>query len=113
MKLPVNRQAYPDLYSRPTAFKMTETWDTFSIAKLIRDRSEIGRTPAFLYLGRTESELLRQHLAAAFGEESVTTLHESYYMGLKIITVDQEAYISTGGQKQTRILQAPSFSAAS
>ncbi|WP_411825927.1 hypothetical protein [Luteolibacter sp. AS25] len=113
MKQAINSTTYPDLYAHATAFRMEKTWDTFAIARLIRDRSETGKTPAFLYLGREESELLRQHLSEAFGEESVTTLHESYYMGLKIITVDQESYISTGGSKQSRTIQAPSYSAAS
>lgn len=108
-----NKQGFPDLYSQPSAHKFAGIWDTVAVARIIRGNSEAGRSPAFLYLGRTESELLRAHLGAAFGEDSVTTLHETYYMGLKVVTVDAEQYICTGGSKETRTIQAPEFRRAS
>ena len=108
-----NKQAYPNLFAQPSAHRFGETWDTVAVARIIRENSETGRSPAFLYLGRTESELLRAHLGAAFGEESVTTLHDTYYMGLKVVTVDAEQYICTGGSKTASTIQAPAFRNAS
>lgn len=107
------KQAFPDLFSRPTAHKFRGTWDSLAVARLITMNSNAGRSPAFLYLGRTETELLRTHLGEAYGEEVVSTLHETYYMGLKVVSVDAEHYICTGGSKATRTIQAPSFRRAS
>jgi len=108
-----DKQAFPDLYSRPSLHKFGGNWDTVAVARIIRENSEAGRSPAFLFLGREETELLRAHLGAAFGEESVTTLHDTYYMGLKVVTVDAEQYICTGGSKEARTIQAPDFRRAS
>ena len=108
-----SKQAYPDLFSRPSAHRFGNTWDTVAVARIVRDNSEERKSPAFLYLGRFEAELLRSHLGAAFGEESVTTLHEIYYMGLKVVTVDADQYINTGGSKEVRTIQTPAFRYAS
>lgn len=113
MKTTTNNKGYPDLFSRPTSHIFGGNWDTIAVARLIRENSELGKSPAFLYLGRKESELLRQHLAAAFGEESVTTLHDTYYMGLEVVIVDAEQYICTGGSKVSLTVQAPDFRYAS
>ena len=102
-------QAFPDLYSQPTAHRFAGNWDTVAVARIIRGNSELGRSPAFLFLGREETELLRTHLGQAFGEDSVTTLHDTYYMGLKVVTVDAEKYIATGGSKEAKTIQAPAF----
>ncbi len=107
------KQTYPDLFSRPTAHTFNGTWDTVAVARIIRANSEIGRCPAFLYLGAEETGLLRNHLGEAFGEDAVSTLHETYYMGLKVVTVDAERYISTGGSKASATIQAPYFRRAS
>jgi len=113
MNTTYSKQTYPDLFSRPTAHSFGDTWDTVAVARIIRDNSEERKSPAFLYLGRTEAELLRAHLGAAFGEESVTTLHDTYYMGLKVVTVDTDHYICTGGSKEVRTIQTPVFRHAS
>lgn len=107
------KQAFPDIYSRASLHKFGGNWDTIAVARIIRENSEIGRSPSFLFLGREETELLRAHLGATFGEESVTTLHDTYYMGLKVVTVDAEHYICTGGSKAVRTIQAPDFRRAS
>ncbi len=101
------------MFSRPTSHKFQGAWDTLAVARVIRSNSESGKSPAFLFLGREETELLRQHLGQAFGEESVTTLHDTYYMGLKVVPVDAETYICTGGSKLSQTVQAHSFRAAS
>ncbi|MFT3990333.1 MAG: hypothetical protein QM680_02880 [Luteolibacter sp.] len=91
----------------PSELSMRDTWDTEGVSTLIRSKCDHGETPAFLFLGRKEAELLRSHLAATFGAESVTTLHDTYYMGLDVVTVDCESFISTGGRKAIRTLQDP------
>ena len=106
-------QAFPDHYSQPTAHRFAGNWDTVAVARIIRGNSELGRSPAFLFLGREETELLRTHLGQAFGEDSVTTLHDTYYMGLKVVAVDAEKYIATGGSKEAKTIQAPAFRNAS
>ena len=108
-----NTRVFPDLYSQPSAHKFTGNWDTVAVARIIRENSAEGRSPAFLFLGHEETELLRTHLGNAFGEESVTTLHELYYMGLKVVSVDTERYICTGGSKEAKTIQAPAFRHAS
>jgi hypothetical protein len=99
------KQGFPNLFSRPTAHNFSGTWDSLAVARLIAQNSGAGRCPAFLYLGRTETELLRGHLGEAYGEDAVSTLHETYYMGLKVVSVDAEQYISTGGSKATRTVR--------
>lgn len=108
------KQNYPDLYSKPTAHHFGNTWDSLAAARIIQSNCRSNRIPAFLYLGRKEAALLRQHLAAAYGEDAVSTLHETYYMGLKVIEVDSEQYICTGGSKVFRgKLKTPRFQQAS
>ncbi len=93
----------------PVASELTfgETWDSAAIAELIRSKSSQGETPAFLFLGKTETALLREHLAEAFGEEAVATLKATYYRGLEVIPLECESFVFTGGRKTRRILQDP------
>jgi hypothetical protein len=86
---------------------MEDTWDTAAISELIRSRCDHDETPAFLFLGKKEAALLTQHLASVFGEDSVVTLHDTYYMGLDVVVIDSESYIATGGRKSVRTLQDP------
>ncbi len=113
MNTDTTRTRFPDLFSKPTGHRFQGTWDTIAVSRLIRDNSEPNRSPSFLFLGREEAELLRDHLSQAFGEDSVTTLHDTYYMGLKVVTVDAEHYISTGGSKVVKTHQAPAYRIAS
>lgn len=98
---------YPDISIVPSELSFLDSWDGAAVSKLIRSRSNHGESPAFLFLGRNESALLKGHLAEAFGEESVVTLHETYYMGLKVIPVDCVSFLRTGGRKTIRTLQDP------
>lgn len=88
-------------------------WDTVAVARLIQENSAAGTSPSFIYLGRTETALLRDHLAEAFGAASVMTLNETYYMGLKVICVDADSYLQTGGSKIIRSEYLPSLLNAS
>lgn len=97
----------------PTDITSRNNWDTLAVARLIRENSTAETSPAFLYLGRIETELLRKHLADAFGAVSVMTLRETYYMGLKVISVDAESYMQTGGKKAIRSSYLPSMMNAS
>ncbi|MGJ8643963.1 MAG: hypothetical protein ACSHX9_11185 [Luteolibacter sp.] len=113
MKTTSNVQGYPDLNTQPTEHIFGAHWDTVAVARIIRRNSESGKSPAYLYLGGKEAELLRKHLASAFGEECVATLHDTYYMGLKVVIVDAQQYICTGGSKETLTLQASDLRFAS
>lgn len=93
---------YPDLVSVSSELFMEAAWDTMAVAELIRSKSSDGRTPTFLYLGRRETALLKEHLAEAFGAESVVTLSGSYYMGLNIRTIHCERFFGVGGCKTRR-----------
>ena len=97
----------PDVDSVPTELTMGEKWDTRAVSELIRSKSANGETPAFLFLGVKEASLLRTHLAGAFGAEAVTTLHDTYYMGLVVVVIDCESFVFTGGRKTVRTLQDP------
>jgi len=98
---------YPDLVSVSSELFMEAAWDTMAVAELIRSKSIDGRTPTFLYLGRREAAMLREHLAEAFGAESVVTLNGSYYMGLNVRTIHCERFFGTGGRKTRRPPCAP------
>lgn len=98
---------YPDISIVPSELSFTDIWDGEAVSDLIRSKCDHGETPAFLFLGRKDALLLKQHLAEAFGEDSVVTLHGSYYMGLDIVTIDCESFLTTGGRKAIRTLQDP------
>lgn len=98
---------YPDISTVPSELSFMDTWNSQAVSDLIRSKSDHGQTPAFLFLGRKEADLLKQHLAEAFGEESVVTLHGTYYMGLDVVTIDCESFLNTGGRKAIRTLQDP------
>ena len=66
---------YPDFSSVPSELSFDDIWDGDAISKLIRSKCDHGEAPAFLFLGRKEDQLLMEHLAKTFGEESVVTLH--------------------------------------
>lgn len=91
----------------PSELSIRGVWDSAAVSGLIRSKSSAGETPAFLFVGRHEGLLLRNHLAAAFGPDSVSTLKDTYYMGLKVIEIDVETYLRTAGRKTLRTLQDP------
>lgn len=99
--------SYPDLSTVPSELSLVDAWDGEAVSDLIRSKSDHGETPAFLFLGRKEAFLLKEHLAETWGEESVVTLHGTYYMGLEVVTIDCESFITTGGRKAIRTLQDP------
>jgi len=116
MKMILNKPSLPSFQNReitPSHPKPVVTWDSLAIARLIRENSTAENSPAFLYLGRIETKLLRDHLAQAFGAASVMTLNETYYMGLKVITVDAMSYLQTGGSKIIRSNYLPALPNAS
>ena len=98
---------YPDLSSVPSELSFDGAWDGQAVSELIRSKCDHGETPAFLFLGRKEDLLLKEHLAETWGEESVVTLHGTYYMGLDVVTIDCESFLTTGGRKAIRTLQDP------
>jgi hypothetical protein len=96
-----------DLISVPSELSFDDVWDGEAVSGLIRSKCQHGETPAFLFLGRKETALLREHLAEIFGEDSVVTLKGTYYKGLDVVTIDCESFLATGGRKTTRTLQDP------
>jgi len=97
----------PDHTLVPTEVKMGEAWDSEAIARLIRSKSDHGETPAFLFLGRKETGLLRGHLAQAFGEDAVIILKDTYYQGLEVVAIETPSFVFAGGRKVRRTLQDP------
>lgn len=91
----------------PSELSFEDVWDGEAVSELIRSKCDHGETPAFLFLGRKEAGLLKEHLAEIFGEDSVITLNGTYYKGLDVITIDCETFLATGGRKAVRTLQDP------
>jgi hypothetical protein len=107
MNTKLHNTPLPDVATVPPELTMGRKWDTRAVSDLIRSKSANGETPAFLFLGAKEANLLRSHLAGAFGAEAVTTLNGTYYMGLEVVVVDCESFVFTGGRKTIRTLQDP------
>ncbi len=113
MKMILDKPSLPKFEPNTHAANPVRNWDTLAVARLIRENSTAEISPAFLYLGHIETQLLRDHLAEAFGAASVMTLHETYYMGLKVVSVDLDSYLQTGGRKIIRSSYLPSLLNAS
>lgn len=97
----------PDTTEVPTELSFQDKWDSAAVSALIRSKSSLGETPAFLFVGRREAGLLRDHLAAAFGPDAIASLKDTYYVGLEVIEIDVDTYLRTGGRKTNRTLQDP------
>jgi hypothetical protein len=93
---------YPEQTSISSDLFMETAWDTKAVSELIRSKSFDGRTPSFLYLGRREAAMLKEHLAEAFGVECVVTFNGLYYMGLNVRTIHCERFFGVGGSKTSR-----------
>lgn len=102
-----NASPLPDATSLVPELTMHDTWNARAVSGLIRSKCRFGETPAFLFLGRKEAELLRHHLAEVFGEDAVTTLHQTYYMGLEVVEIASDSFLFTAGRKMVRTLQDP------
>jgi hypothetical protein len=109
----LDKPTLPRYNAQTFAVNPVRNWDAVAVARLIKENSNGETSPAFLYLGRIETQLLRDHLAKAFGEASVPTLRETYYMGLKVLSVDADSYLQTGGSKIIRSEYLPALSNAS
>ena len=107
MNIKHNHTPLPDVATVTPELTMSDHWDAEAVSRLVRSKSDHGETPAFLFLGRKEARLLQQYLADVFGAESVTTLKDTYYMGLDVVVVDCESFIFAGGRKAIRTLQDP------
>lgn len=107
MNIVESETTLPDIASVSSDLSFTDEWDSEEVYELIRSQCENGETPAFLFLGTTQAELLKEHLAEGFGEESVVTLNGTYYMGLEVITLECQSFLRTGGRKVVRTLQDP------
>lgn len=99
---PIRPDPVPDGTVIAPELDFDASWDAASVAALIRSKTASGETPAFLFLGKREAGLLRDHLAQVFGVESVTTLKDTYYMGLEVVEVTCERFLFAGGRKPVR-----------
>ncbi|MGD7654743.1 MAG: hypothetical protein ACQCXQ_16110 [Verrucomicrobiales bacterium] len=97
----------PDHITVPSDLSMLDEWDSAAVAGIIRAKSANGETPAFLFLGRKEALFLKNHLASSFGDDAVTNVNGTYYMGLRVVTIDCGTFLTTGGRKTIRTLQDP------
>lgn len=97
----------PDSITLAPELAFEDAWVARDVSRLIRSKCTFGETPSFLFLGKKEAALLREHLAEVFGLESVTTLHDTYYMGLEVVEIACESFLMTGGRKTSRTLQDP------
>ena len=107
MNIKLHHAPLPDVATVTPELTMSDNWDAEGIAKVIREKSDHGETPAFLFLGKLEASLLQDYLGNVFGAESVTTLHDTYYMGLDVVVIDCESFVFAGGRKTVRTLQDP------
>lgn len=104
---PIGNNAGPSQQNEPNFDVASELvlfheWKTDALRDLIERKSTAGRTPAFLFVGRHEAYLLRKHLGAAFGNESVRSLKNLYYMGLEVIEVNTDHFLRTAGMKRVK-----------
>lgn len=76
------------------------SWNTRAIRELIAKKTNAGRRPAFLFLGRHEANLLRENLGMTFGPDAVRSLKNVYYLGLEVIELDTPAFFRTAGMKR-------------
>ncbi|GAA5484793.1 hypothetical protein [Haloferula sargassicola] len=97
----------PDARPIEPELVLGDAWDPSAVADLIRSKSSHDESPCFLFLGKTEADLLRSHLGAIFGEENVPCLKDTYYMGLEVIEIACESFLLAGGRKTARTLQDP------
>ena len=107
MNITNHNRPYADDVTVPSELSFRDCWDGEAVSALIRSKSADGATPAFLFLGKREARLLREHLAEIFGETSVPTLKGTYYKGLGVVTINCESFLATGGCKVIRTLQDP------
>ncbi len=107
MNLKYREFPIPDANTVASELEMGDHWDSEAVAALIRSKSDAAGTPAFLFLGRKEAAMLTRHLAAAFGDDAVTTLNDTYYMGLDVVVIDCESFVAATGRKIMRTLQDP------
>ncbi len=98
---------YPDHESIPSELSFDESWDSEAVRTLIQSKCGHGVTPAYLLLGKKEAGLLKSHLAQVFGEDAVTTLKGTHYMGLAVVEMNCESFVATNGHKTSRTLQDP------
>jgi hypothetical protein len=98
---------FPDSATLAPELVFGDYWSPEAVSELIRSKCAFGETPAFLYVGKTEAALLREHLAEVFGADAVSTLRDTYYMGLEVVEIECESFLFAGGRKAVRTLQDP------
>lgn len=83
----------------PRDVVLIDKWDTSALRTVVDLRCHADRKPSHLFLGKAEATLLREHLGAAFGAESVATFNDLYYMGMLVIELDTPSCFRVAGEK--------------
>lgn len=86
-------------FQLPCDVQFDEKWNTSALRAVVDQRCHAGRKPSHLFLGRKEATLLRTHLGEAFGEESVATFNDLYYMGMLVTELDTPSCVRVAGEK--------------
>ncbi len=80
-------------------------WDAPSVRTLFENRCASGSCPTHLLLGRTEMALLKDHLSKVFGEDSIASTTDLYYMGMAVTEMTSyESMLSFSGKKSVSIM---------
>ena len=87
---------------RGSELKLIGRWESEDLRRIVDRKTRAGHRPSFLFLGRYEANLLREHLGAAFGPESVRTLKNLYYMGMEVVEIQAESCLRTTTAKPKR-----------
>ena len=95
--------------SLPQDLNLTDKWDTSALRALVDERCNAGRKPSHLFLGRKESDLLKDHLGEAFGADSVSTFNDLYYMGMLVVELQTNSCVRVAGEKFMDKLESSSF----
>jgi hypothetical protein len=95
--------------SLPQDLNLTDKWDTSALRALVDERCNAGRKPSHLFLGRKESDLLKEHLGEAFGSDSVSTFNDLYYMGMLVVELQTNSCVRVAGEKFMDKLESSSF----
>jgi hypothetical protein len=92
-------RTFEPLVSNSDEAAPSSQWDSALIRTMITENSESGSRPAFLILGKCESDMLREHLGNAFGPAAVQCLKNTYYMGLLVVEDPATSILCVAGRK--------------
>jgi len=93
----------------PRDLELKDQWNTSALRALVDARCHEGRKPSRLFLGRHECALLKGHLGEAFGDDSVSTFNDLYYMGMLVVELNTDSCVRVAGEKFMDRLEKSGF----